>query len=373
MESLIRWRQVARDPSTQARLGMLWTPHGEIATPVFMPVGTCASVKAMPPRDLLAEGAGIILGNTYHLYLRPGHELVRDLGGLHRFMSWPGAILTDSGGFQVLSLAESRSITEEGVTFRSHLDGSKHLFTPERAIEIQEALGADIIMAFDECPSSKSERSYMEASMARTTRWLTRCVARWSRGCSSLFGIIQGGLDLELRRRHIEEICAHDLPGYALGGYSVGESPEAMHEGVAHCAPLLPADRPRYLMGVGTPADLIHSVAAGIDMFDCVLPTRCARNALLFTSEGKLTIKNARYARDERPLDPACACYTCKNFSRAYLRHLFHAKEIVAMQLNTLHNVHYYLTLMARVREAIAEGRYGAFAKGFLASPGACG
>jgi queuine tRNA-ribosyltransferase len=277
-------------------------------------------------------------------------------------------MLTDSGGFQVFSLSEKRKITEEGAEFRSHLDGSRHLLTPERSIAIQETLGADIIMAFDECPSSLADRAYFEASLARTTRWLQRCVKAWSRERSSLFGIVQGGLDLPLRKRHAEEICAIELPGYALGGFSVGETPEAMHEGVAGSAPLLPRDKPRYLMGVGTPLDLVTCVGSGIDMFDCVLPTRCARNGLLFTSAGKVVIKNATYARDERPADPTCACYTCRTFSRAYLRHLFVARELLAMRLNTLHNLHYFLNLMRRAREAIEQDRFAAFAAEVRAS-----
>jgi len=261
----------------------------------------------------------------------------------------------------VFSLSEKRSISEEGASFQSHLDGSRHLLTPERSIQIQEALGADVIMAFDECPPSLAERSYLEASLARTTRWLHRCEKAWSRGASSLFGIIQGGLHQDLRRRHAEEVCAVDLPGYALGGYSVGESPEAMHQSVAFSAPLLPPHKPRYLMGVGTPRDLVTCVAAGIDLFDCVLPTRCARNGLLFTSQGKVTIKNAAHARDPAPLDPACDCYTCRTFSRAYLRHLFMAKEILAMRLNTIHNLAFFLGLMRRAREAIQRDEYRAF------------
>ncbi|MGA9522694.1 MAG: tRNA guanosine(34) transglycosylase Tgt [Myxococcaceae bacterium] len=358
---LVRFELLHVDAQTGARRGRLHTPHGTIETPVFMPVGTAGSVKSLAQADLEELGARIILGNTYHLMLRPGEELVGAMGGLHQFISWNRAMLTDSGGFQVFSLSEKRKITEEGARFQSHLDGRYHMLTPERSIEIQETLGADIIMAFDECPPALSDRAYFEASLARTTRWLHRCVTAWSRERSSLFGIVQGGLSDELRKRHAEEICAVDLPGYALGGYSVGEVPEAMHAGVAYSAPLLPKDKPRYLMGVGTPLDLVTCVASGVDMFDCVLPTRCARNGLLFTSEGKVVIKNAAYARDPRPLDPACACYTCRTYSRAYLRHLFVAKEITAMRLNTLHNVHYFLTLMSRAREAIEQDRYASY------------
>jgi queuine tRNA-ribosyltransferase len=356
---MIRFELLHVDAGTGARRGRLHTPHGTVETPVFMPVGTAGSVKAVGPDELVELGAEIILGNTYHLMLRPGSELVAALGGLHRFISWPRAMLTDSGGFQVYSLAQKRKITEEGAAFQSHLDGSHHLITPERSIQIQEQLGADVIMAFDECPPAQSERGYFEASLARTTRWLHRCEKAWSRGSSSLFGIVQGGLHADLRKRHAEEICAVDLPGYALGGYSVGETPEAMHASVAESAPLLPKDKPRYLMGVGTPLDLATCVGAGIDMFDCVLPTRTARNGLLYTSAGKVVIKNAKHARDEGPIDPACDCYTCRTFSRAYLRHLFVAQEILAMRLNTLHNLRYFLTLMARARAAIEQDRYG--------------
>jgi len=377
---VIRYELLARDGA--ARRGRVVTSRGAIETPVFMPVGTAATVKTLEPRDLEALGTRIVLANTYHLYLRPGHERVARLGGLHRFMSWGGAVLTDSGGFQVFSLgergAEGRdragpglvTIAEEGVTFRSHLDGSRHFLSPERAIEVQEALGADVIMAFDECPPSLADRAYHEVSLARTQRWLVRCREAWRRheeaktgghAPCALFGIAQGGLFPDLRARAIADAAALDLPGYALGGYAVGEAPTQMWEGVARDAPLLPADRPRYLMGVGTPEDLLAGIAAGIDMFDCVLPTRTARNGLLFTSRGKLVIRNARYADDEQPADPACACYTCRTFTRAYLRHLFKAGEILALRLNTLHNLHFYLSLMAEARAAIEARRFEAF------------
>ena len=373
---MIRFRLLAEDGA--ARRGRLETARGVIETPVFMPVGTAATVKTLEPRDLEALGAGIVLANTYHLFLRPGHERVRRLGGLHRFMSWGGALLTDSGGFQVFSLGEKGAgraaggpglveIAEEGVTFRSHLDGSRQFLSPERAIEVQEALGADVIMAFDECPPSLADRAYHELSLARTQRWLGRCRAAWREleardgARCALFGIAQGGLFPDLRARAIEEAAALDLPGYALGGYAVGESPEQMWQGVARDAPRLPRDKPRYLMGVGTPADLLAGIAAGVDMFDCVLPTRTARNGLLFTSRGKVVIRNARYADDERPADPDCACYTCRTFSRAYLRHLFKAGEILALRANTLHNLHFYLSLMEGARRAIEAGTFAAF------------
>ncbi len=373
---MIRFQLLAEDGA--ARRGRLETAHGAIETPVFMPVGTAATVKTLDPRDLRALGAGIVLANTYHLFLRPGHERVKRLGRLHRFMSWDGAVLTDSGGFQVFSLGEKGAgregggpglveIAEEGVTFRSHLDGSRQFLSPERAIEVQEALGADVIMAFDECPPSLADRAYHELSLARTQRWLVRCRAAWREieerdgARCALFGIAQGGLFPDLRARAIEEAAALDLPGYALGGYAVGEAPEQMWEGVARDAPRLPREKPRYLMGVGTPQDLLAGIAAGVDMFDCVLPTRTARNGLLFTTRGKLVIRNARYADDERPPDPDCACYTCRTFSRAYLRHLFKAGEILALRANTLHNLHFYLSLMDGARRAIEAGAFAAF------------
>jgi queuine tRNA-ribosyltransferase len=399
--AVIRFHLLAEDGA--ARRGRLETARGTIETPVFMPVGTAASVKTLEPRDLEALGARIVLANTYHLYLRPGHERIRRLGGLHRFMSWGGATLTDSGGFQVFSLGEKGSgreqggpglveIAEEGVVFRSHLDGARHFLSPEKAIEVQEALGADVIMAFDECPPALADRAYHELSLARTQRWLLRCRAAWEelegrwaeapaassepgranartggRRCS-LFGIAQGGLFPDLRARAIDEAAALELPGYALGGYAVGEAPAQMWEGVARDAPRLPRGKPRYLMGVGTPEDLLAGIAAGIDMFDCVLPTRTARNGLLFTSRGKVVIRNARYADDEGPADPACGCYTCRTFTRAYLRHLFKCGEILALRANTVHNLHFYLSLMAGAREAISAGRFESFRKEQLAA-----
>ena len=348
-----------------ARRGKLVLAHGEVDTPQFMPVGTVASVKAIAPDDLRAAGAQIVLGNTYHLMLRPGAELIAGMGGLHRFMSWERCILTDSGGFQVYSLAEQRKISEEGAVFRSHLDGSRHELTPERATRIQLQLGSDIVMAFDECPPSQSPRAYHEEALGRTTRWAQRCRDVWQREDPSreraLFGIVQGGLHPDLRERHAREISELDFPGNALGGFSVGESPEAMWEGVERAAPLLPARKPRYLMGVGTPEDLLRCAAAGIDLFDCVLPTRVARNGLLFTRKGRLQIKAARYAKDPGPADPECGCYTCRTFSRAYLRHLFAAQELLAFRLNSIHNLTFYLDLMAGVRGAIERGETRAY------------
>src|SRR5919201_3653592 len=340
-----------------ARRGKLVLPHGEVDTPQFMPVGTAASVKAIAPDDLQHIGAQIVLGNTYHLLLRPGPDVVAEMGGLHRFMSWDRNVLTDSGGFQVYSLAEQRRISEEGAVFRSHLDGSRRELTPESATRIQMQLGGDVIMAFDECPPSQSPRSYHEEALGRTTRWARRCKETWlredSRAERAMFGIVQGGLHQDLRVRHAQEILALEFPGNALGGFSVGEEPQAMWEGVERSTSLLPADKPRYLMGVGTPEDLLRCALAGIDLFDCVLPTRVARNGLLFTRGGRLQIKAARYARDGRPPDPECRCYTCTTFSRAYLRHLFAAQELLAFRLNSIHNLTWYLDLMKGLRESI--------------------
>ncbi len=357
-----------------ARRGRLLLPHGEVDTPQFMPVGTVASVKAIAPDDLRQIGAQIVLANTYHLLLRPGPELVAEMGGLHRFMSWDRNILTDSGGFQVYSLAEKRKITEEGAVFQSHLDGSRRELTPESAVRIQRQLDSDVLMAFDECPPSQSDHRYHEKSLERTTRWAQRCKAEWLKDPrGALFGIVQGGLFRDLRERHAAEIAALDFPGNALGGFSVGEEPPAMWEGVQHAAPLLPAGKPRYLMGVGTPEDLLRCALAGIDLFDCVLPTRVARNGLLFTRRGRLQIKAARYARDPSPADPECRCYTCRTFSRAYLRHLFAAQELLAFRLNSIHNLTFYLDLMRGLREAIERGESRVYAdralEGFAAGP----
>jgi queuine tRNA-ribosyltransferase len=351
-----------------ARRGTLTLPHGVVDTPQFMPVGTVGSVKALAPDDLLRLGAQIVLGNTYHLMLRPGPELVAEMGGLHRFMSWPGNVLTDSGGFQVYSLAEKRRITEEGALFQSHLDGKKELLTPERAVQIQGQLGADILMCFDECPPAKADRAHHLAALERTTRWAARCKTEWQArqasadGAGALFGIVQGGLFRDLRERHAQEIAALGLPGTALGGFSVGEEPAAMWEGVQHAAPLLPPGKPRYVMGVGTPEDLLRCALAGADLFDCVLPTRVARNGLLFTRHGRLQIKSARYARDQRPPDAECSCYTCRTFTRAYLRHLFAAQELLSFRLNSLHNLTFYLDLMRDLRAAIERGESRSFA-----------
>jgi queuine tRNA-ribosyltransferase len=354
------------DPETGARRGRMTTPRGSVETPVFMPCGTQGTVKTLSPDELRAEGVRLILCNTYHLYLRPGHRLIEGLGGLHRFMAWPGPILTDSGGYQVYSMALLRRISEEGVAFQSHLDGSRHFLSPELAIEIQKALAADIIMPLDECAPYPATHEYLEQSLHLTLRWAERSRVAHPDGAPALFGIVQGGTDKGLRQEGAEGLQKIGFDGYALGGLSVGEPKEAMYETVAHAASLLPADRPRYLMGIGTPEDLVEGVARGVDMFDCVLPTRHGRTGSLFTSLGRINIKGASYARDERPPDPTCDCYTCLHFSRAYLRHLFVAGEILGLRLNTLHNLHFYLTLMKQIRQAIEEESFADFRAAFL-------
>ena len=352
-----------------ARAGRLSTPHGVVETPAFMPVGTQGSVKSLTPEDLRQIGAQILLANTYHLFLRPGHRVIAELGGLHHFMAWEGPILTDSGGFQVYSLASLGTVTEEGVRFRSHLDGAEHLLTPELSVEIQQALGADVIHPLDECLAHPAARVQTEASLALTLRWTARAKAAHSRGDGrqAMFGIVQGGGYEDLRRRAVEETCALEFDGYALGGLAVGEPKPLMLDLLEFTAALLPKDRPRYLMGVGTPPDLLDAVASGVDLFDCVLPTRNARNGQLFTAAGALTIKQARYATDPRPADEGCACYTCRTFSRAYLRHLFAARELLAYRLLSLHNLHFYLALMAEMRVAIQAGTFQTFRARFLA------
>ncbi|MCT4661287.1 MAG: tRNA guanosine(34) transglycosylase Tgt [Tissierellales bacterium] len=346
------------DSRTKARLGILHTPHGDVETPIFMPVGTKATVKTMTPEELKELGAQIILSNTYHLYLRPGHDLIEEAGGLHKFMNWNGPILTDSGGFQVFSLGDMRTISEEGVEFRSFIDGSKHFISPEKSIEIQNALGSDIMMAFDECPPYPADHDYVKKSLERTTRWAKRSKdANKNPETQSVFGIVQGGVYRDLREQSAKEIMELDFPGYAVGGLSVGEPAELMYEVLDYTVPLLPKDKPRYNMGVGSPDYLFESVIRGIDMADCVLPTRIARNGTCFTSQGKLTIKNAKYQRDFGPLDPECDCYACKNYSRAYIRHLFKANEILGARLATIHNLHFLIKLMDNIREAIREDR----------------
>jgi queuine tRNA-ribosyltransferase len=353
-----------------ARIGKLYTPHGVIETPVFMPVGTQATVKAMTPLELKQIGYQIILANTYHLYMRPGHDLVKDAGGLHSFMGWDRPILTDSGGFQVFSLSELRDIKEEGVFFRSHLDGSKHLITPEKAIEIQNALGADIIMAFDECSPYPCDYQQALEAAKRTTRWAERCKDFHRREDQALFGIVQGNTYSDLRIQSAKDIIALDFPGYAIGGLSVGEPKTLMYDMLDITVPILPSDKPRYLMGVGSPDCLVEGVIRGIDMFDCVLPTRVARNGTVMTSQGKVVIRNAEYERDFTPLDPECDCYACQNFTRAYIRHLFKAKEILAARLATWHNLRFLIRLMEQIKEAIWQDRLYDFKEVFLKNTG---
>lgn len=362
----VTYEFIKKDKHTNARRGRIHTPHGSIETPVFMPVGTAATVKAMRPEEVKAMGAEIILSNTYHLYLRPGHEIVKEAGGLHKFMNWDRAILTDSGGFQVFSLGALRKITEEGVKFNSHIDGSTHMLTPERSIEIQNALGADIIMAFDECVPYPADRSYVKDSLERTTRWLKRCkdfhknVER-----QSLFGIMQGGMYKDLRRLSAAQIVELDLPGYAIGGLSVGEPGKIMYEILDDAVDLLPEDKPRYVMGVGTPDHLFEGVQRGVDMFDCVLPTRLARNGAALTSTGRISIKNSKFERDFTPLDHECDCYTCRNYSRAYLRHLYKSNEILSSILLSEHNLHFLINTMGKIRKSIEEDRFLEYKKEF--------
>lgn len=350
-----------------ARAGSFSTPHGLIQTPVFAPVGTQATVKAVTPRQLHDLEASLILANTYHLYLRPGDELVAELGGLHTFMNWPGPILTDSGGFQVFSLAEIRSIDADGVTFKSHIDGSTHRFTPERSIAIQENLGADIIMALDECPHPYG-RETNEAAVQRTHAWLERCVAAKTRAGQALFGIVQGGVYHDLRQQSAEFVSSFDLPGYAIGGLAVGETKEEMHAAIETVNAILPEGKPRYLMGVGTPEDLVNAVSRGVDVFDCVAPTRLARHKAAFLRKGRLNLAKAEHTRSSRPIDDQCTCYTCQNFSRAYLRHLIMAKEMLAATLISIHNLHTLLQLAREMRAAVLDGRFGAFAAAYFST-----
>ncbi len=404
MQNNFKFEVVSRDAGSHARAGLLHTPHGIIETPCFMPVGTAATVKGITQDQLEQLGAQIILANTYHLYLRPGHDVVREMGGLHGFMSWPHPILTDSGGYQVMSLRGLGRVTEDGVHFRSHLDGSSHFLSPERAVEIQMALGPDIMMTLDECVEYPASRETLHRAMKLTGRWARRAKEHfekmrdsgsgfWDSKCAKpeldvcgeqeapartpnpepripfLFGIVQGGTDKGLRRESAEEIMEIGFPGYALGGLSVGEPKSETYDVTESTAALLPQDRPRYLMGVGTPEDLVECVARGIDMFDCVMPTRNARNGSVFTSQGKLVVKNARYARDETPLDPACECMVCRRYSRAYIRHLFMAHEILGATLATAHNLHFYLDTMREFRHAIISGGFEKYFSRVRAGP----
>ncbi len=359
----IKFTIEAKDTGSDARTGEIATGRGFFRTPAFMPVGTAATVKGVWPDQLREMGYGCILGNTYHLYLRPGHERVRRLGGLHRFMGWDRLILTDSGGFQVFSMSGLRKITDEAASFRSHVDGSAHVLTPELAVEIQETLGSDLRMALDECVAYPAERSEAEDAVRRTTLWAGRSVAARRMPEGGMLGIVQGGMYPDLRRRSVEEICALPFDGFAIGGVSVGEGKDLQRETVDRTAPMLPASRPRYLMGVGTPGDLLFAVSRGVDLFDCVLPTRNARNGMMFTSAGQLTVKQARYKDDPLPPDERCGCPTCRTFSRAYLRHLFMQGEMMASMAMTVHNLYFYAKLMEGAREAISRGNFADFVK----------
>ena len=361
----VTYELIKQCPVTGARAGKLHTPHGTFDTPMFMPVGTQGTVKTLSPEELKKMGAGVILGNTYHLFLRPGHDIVKKAGGLHRFMNWDGGILTDSGGFQVFSLGDLRKISEEGVSFRSHLDGSKQFLSPEKAMEIQMDLGADVAMAFDECTPYPADYEYACASKRLTRRWARRCQAAHDRPDQALFGIVQGGMYKDLRRESAETLVEMDFPGYAIGGLSVGEPKPMMYDLLEHTTPFLPKDKARDLMGVGTPDCLVEGVARGVDMFDCVFPTRVARNGTGLTSRGRIVIRNASYAEDFGPLDPECDCYTCQNYSRAYLRHLIRCDEIFGLRLMSLHNLHYLIGLMRRIRASIIEDRFAQFQQNF--------
>jgi len=350
-----------------ARAGVMRTPHGPVETPAFMPVGTRATVKGMTRDDLLAAGAQIVLCNTYHLYLRPGIEVIEKMGGLHNFMNWHGPILTDSGGFQVYSLADLRQVTDTGVVFRSHIDGSEHIFTPELAVLAQDRLGPDIAMVLDECPPLPSTREKLQQAVERTIRWAADSIEVHSKTDQALWAIVQGGTDPDLRKECARRLMELDFPGYAIGGLSVGETRQEMIAAIEATAPLLPQDRPRYLMGVGAPEDLVEAAARGIDLFDCVIPTRNARNGRLLTPWGHISIKNARYADDPLPPDPDCGCHTCRNYSRSYLRHLYVAKELLSARLNTIHNLSYIFNLMREMRNALAKGEWDAFYERFYA------
>lgn len=366
----MEFRVLHRESRTAARVGQLQTAHGVINTPTFMPVGTHASVKGISPQELREVGAQMILANAYHLYLRPGHKLIHELGGLHQFMSWDGPILTDSGGYQVMSLAENCTVTEDGAEFKSHLDGSVHHVTPERSMEIQEALGADVAMAFDECLAFPASREAVEPSVRRTTAWAQRCRDVHRRPNQALFGIVQGAHYPDLRQKSAREIVSIGFDGYAIGGVSVGEGKPLMYEMVEHATAELPASSPRYLMGVGLPEDLVECAARGVDLFDCVAPTRHGRTGWLYTATGRIQIKNAKHVHEEEPIDAACTCYTCQNFSRAYLRHLFMSRELFGLRLNTIHNLHTLTQLMREISEAINRDHLNEFRGAFYARRG---
>ncbi|HUW63677.1 MAG TPA: tRNA guanosine(34) transglycosylase Tgt [Spirochaetia bacterium] len=357
----LQFTLLKEDPVTGARLGRVTTPHGVIETPAFMPVGTRATVKTLAPEEITAVGAQIILANTYHLYLRPGHDLIREAGGLHRFMNWTGPILTDSGGFQVFSLSHLCRVTTEGVLFRSHLDGSEHFFTPALVSAIQEALGSDIAMVLDECAPYPADYERVAQAVERTTRWAGDFLAAHRRPDQAVFAIVQGGMDHSLREQSARSLVSLPFSGYAIGGLSVGEPKELMYATLDYTVPWLPADKPRYLMGVGSPDYLVEGVSRGVDMFDCVLPTRMARNGTIFTRRGRLTVRDAPYARDFGPLEEGCTCYACRHFSRAYIRHLIKAGEVLGIRLTTIHNLHHLLQLMKEMREALAGGRFSTF------------
>ncbi len=363
---LFQFNLTHRDPATGARAGFLSTPHGDIPTPVFMPVGTQATVKTLSTHEVEALGAAIILSNTYHLYLRPGSDLIADLGGLHRFMNWQRPILTDSGGFQVFSLSATNTIDDEGVTFRSHIDGSRHRFTPERAMAIQEQLGADIVMAFDECAPHPSTPEYTRAAMNRTHRWLERCIAAKQRPDQALFGIVQGGMYSDLRRESAVFVAEQPVTGCAIGGLGVGEPKPEMYEMLSITTAELPTNKPRYMMGIGSPEDLIEGIARGVDMFDCVQPTRLGRHGAAWTPDGRINLLNTRWARDDQPIEVGCDCYACVHHTRAYIRHLLRAEEALGQRLATIHNVRFLIRLMTSARQAIMADEYGAFRTQFL-------
>ncbi|MBW2592325.1 MAG: tRNA guanosine(34) transglycosylase Tgt [Deltaproteobacteria bacterium] len=367
---MLQFQEIAKSDKTSARAGEFHLVHGVIKTPVFMPVGTLASVKSISPEELIECGAQIILGNTYHLNLRPGCDVVEKFSGLHGFMNWEKPILTDSGGFQIFSLAKLAKITEEGAAFQSHIDGSRHLLSPERAVDIQTCLDSDIMMCLDQCIGYPADWQTTKNALELTTRWARRCRDHWQQTTkrkNALFGIVQGGMHKDLRSISAHALADLDFPGYAIGGLSVGEPKDVMYEMADHTLPLLPDHKPKYIMGVGTPEDLVELVTLGADMFDCVLPSRNARNGQLITSSGNFNISNARFRHDTDPIDPQCTCYTCRNYSAAYLRHLYMAKELLAYRLNTIHNIHYFISLMTAIRSAIVKGEFEAFKKNFYA------